>query len=44
MARMDDAAQPYSASPYVQSGFKVQVLPCFCYMFSPGEVFVEVEA
>ena len=28
--------------PYQLPGFKVQVLPCFCYMFSPGESFVEV--
>jgi hypothetical protein len=25
-------------------GFEVQVFPCFCYMFSPGEAFVEMEA
>jgi len=29
--------------PYQLPGFKVQGLPCFCYMFCPGEAFVEVE-
>jgi len=27
--------------PYQLPGFKVQMLPCFCYMFSPGGAFVE---
>jgi hypothetical protein len=30
--------------PYQLPGFTVQVLPCFGYIFSPGEAFVEVEA